>query len=102
MMLLSERQQQIVRLIKKYYVIRVRFLSKKLRIPETIVRRELKKLIDAGIVTRSYGGVKLNPQTNGSARVSSDKRSTNSSSDNSWMMFHLGAVTSSDFSSDDC
>lgn len=53
----KERRQRMKELIQKHGIIRISELSKQLQVSEMTVHRDLKQLIEEGIVSRTYGGV---------------------------------------------
>lgn len=56
-MLPKERQKRMRALIQKHQSLRISQLSDMLQVSEMTVHRDLKKLLDEGVVTRTYGGV---------------------------------------------
>lgn len=59
-MLQAERYSRIVSLLKEHQYLSVQRLTKLLYVSEATVRRDLKKLADAGQVRRTFGGATLN------------------------------------------
>ncbi len=59
-----EREGEIIALLNETEYATVEYLSKKMNISPSSIRRDLKNLEERGLVTRSYGGVKLT-KTNG-------------------------------------
>lgn len=62
-MLPLERKQQIIDIILKENTIYVSDLSKKFDVTEETIRRDLEKLENEGILTRTYGGAVINKHT---------------------------------------
>jgi len=54
-----ERQDEILELLSETEYATVEYLSKKMNISSSSIRRDLKNLEERGLVNRSYGGVKL-------------------------------------------
>ena len=55
----SEREQEIIAHLDKYSYVTVEYLSKKMNVSASSIRRDLKAMESRGIVKRSYGGVEL-------------------------------------------
>lgn len=62
----NEREQEILHYLKDYSYLTVEFLSKKMNVSSSSIRRDLAGLENRGLVKRSYGGVEL---TQGSTRT---------------------------------
>lgn len=54
-----EREDEIIALLSENEYATVEYLSKKMNISSSSIRRDLKNLEERGLVTRSYGGVKI-------------------------------------------
>jgi DeoR family glycerol-3-phosphate regulon repressor len=54
-----EREDEIISLLNETEYATVEYLSKKMSISSSSIRRDLKNLEERGLVTRSYGGVKI-------------------------------------------
>ena len=54
-----ERENEILELLSENDYVTVEYLSKRMRISASSIRRDLKNLEERGLVNRSYGGVKL-------------------------------------------
>ena len=54
-----EREDEIISLLNETEYATVEYLSKKMNISSSSIRRDLKNLEERGLVTRSYGGVKI-------------------------------------------
>ncbi len=55
----SEREQEILLVLKDYHYATVDFLAQRLHISASSIRRDLKQMENRGLVKRSYGGVEL-------------------------------------------
>ncbi len=58
-----EREDEIMDLLNETEYATVEYLSQKMNISSSSIRRDLKHLEERGLVTRSYGGVKLSETT---------------------------------------
>ncbi len=58
-----EREDEILSILGETEYATVEYLSKKMNISSSSIRRDLKNLEERGLVTRSYGGVKLAQST---------------------------------------
>ena len=54
-----EREDEILELLSKNEYVTVEYLSKRMSVSSSSIRRDLKNLEERGLVSRSYGGVKL-------------------------------------------
>ncbi|MBP2664833.1 MAG: transcriptional regulator, DeoR family [Firmicutes bacterium] len=63
-MLAVERRQTIIDLIRKEQKVYVPHLSQQFNVTEETIRRDLEKLENTGILTRTYGGAILTQHTN--------------------------------------
>ena len=59
-MLISERQNQIIRLLEQNPRITVRELAQALSFSEPTIRRDFTELHKKGVITKCYGGAILN------------------------------------------
>ncbi len=60
----NEREQEILHYLNEYSYLTVEFLSRKMNVSASSIRRDLSGLESRGIVKRSYGGVELNNSGN--------------------------------------
>ena len=60
-----EREDEIIALLEETEYATVEYLSRKMNISPSSIRRDLKNLEDRGLVNRSYGGVKIATNTTG-------------------------------------
>lgn len=60
----NEREKEILNLLQKNNYVTVEYLSQKIHISPSSIRRDLKKLELEGLVTRSYGGAELKSSVN--------------------------------------
>lgn len=60
----NEREQEIIRHLREYSYLTVEYLSKKMNVSASSVRRDLADMEARGLVKRSYGGVELNVGVN--------------------------------------
>ena len=58
-----ERQEDIIKILNEKKVVSVTTLASTLYVSEATIRRDLSKLERKGLVTRTFGGVVLNPNT---------------------------------------
>lgn len=58
-----EREDEIISLLNETEYATVEYLALKMNISASSIRRDLKKLEERGLVVRSYGGVKIAPNT---------------------------------------
>ncbi len=58
-----ERQEDIIKILQEKKAISVTQLAHSLYVSEATIRRDLSKLEQKGLVTRTFGGVVLNPNT---------------------------------------
>ena len=58
-----EREDEILALLSETEYATVEYLSKKMNISSSSIRRDLKNLEERGLVNRSYGGVKIAQST---------------------------------------
>ena len=56
----NEREQEIIRHLREYSYLTVDYLSKKMNVSSSSIRRDLADMESRGLVKRSYGGVELN------------------------------------------
>ena len=54
-----EREDEILELLSENEYVTVEYLSKRMRVSSSSIRRDLKNLEERGLVSRSYGGVKI-------------------------------------------
>lgn len=55
----NEREQEIINYLNRYSYVTVEYLSKKMNISPSSIRRDLSSMEARGIVKRSYGGVEI-------------------------------------------
>lgn len=60
----SEREREIMNLLSQNNYVTVEYLSQKIHISPSSIRRDLKKLELEGLITRSYGGAELKTSVN--------------------------------------
>lgn len=63
-MLAAERRKKIIELAHQDKTVLVSVLSRMFDVTEETIRRDLEKLVNDGIITRTYGGAMLNRHTN--------------------------------------
>ncbi|MBQ1262312.1 MAG: DeoR/GlpR transcriptional regulator, partial [Clostridia bacterium] len=54
-----ERENEILAIVSETEYVTVEYLARKMSISPSSIRRDLKNLEERGLVTRSYGGVKI-------------------------------------------
>ena len=60
----NEREKEIMNLLNQNDYATVEYLSQKIHISPSSIRRDLKKLEQKGLITRSYGGAELKNSIN--------------------------------------
>lgn len=60
----NEREQEILQYLNEYSYLTVEFLSRKMSVSASSIRRDLSGMEARGLVKRSYGGVELNDSGN--------------------------------------
>ncbi len=60
----NEREKEIMNLLNQNDYATVEYLSQKIHISQSSIRRDLKKLEQKGLITRSYGGAELKNSVN--------------------------------------
>lgn len=61
-MLASERREKIKTLIEEKKHLKISELSELLQVSEMTIHRDVKSLVEAGIVSKTFGGIRLNEQ----------------------------------------